>query len=147
MARISDVLNIARRALNVQRTALNITGHNIANANTEGYTRKRVTMSSTIPLRTTEGMLGTGVYIATSAAYATHSSMRRLYQRITVWGGGNTVREFLANSKLLLQNHQNIVWGLSSLSFGIAGKIWRIIPRVLQFDRLYASVRIHSLQR
>lgn len=63
MARISDVLNIARRALNVQRTALNITGHNIANANTEGYTRQRVTMSSTIPLRTTEGLLGTGVYI------------------------------------------------------------------------------------
>ena len=63
MARISDVLNLARRALNVQRTAMNITGHNIANANTEGYTRQRVTMSSTIPLRTTDGMLGTGVQV------------------------------------------------------------------------------------
>ncbi|RCW74728.1 flagellar hook-associated protein FlgK [Saliterribacillus persicus] len=42
-------LEVARRALNTQQSALYTTGHNIANANTEGFTRQRVNMTQTAP--------------------------------------------------------------------------------------------------
>src|SRR5438477_10491893 len=39
-------INIAVSALNAQREALDTAGHNIANANTAGYTRQRVEMAA-----------------------------------------------------------------------------------------------------
>lgn len=39
-------LEIARSGLSAQQTALNTTGHNIANANTPGYSRQRVNMEA-----------------------------------------------------------------------------------------------------
>lgn len=39
---MSNLLNIGRQALSVNTTALNYTGENIANVNTEGYSRQRV---------------------------------------------------------------------------------------------------------
>lgn len=61
-------IETARRSLFTQTAALNTTGHNIANANTEGYTRQRVNMKAAIPIEaygmnnsTMPGQLGTGV--------------------------------------------------------------------------------------
>lgn len=42
-------LEIGRRGLQNQQTALNVTGHNIANANTEGYSRQRPVLEATSP--------------------------------------------------------------------------------------------------
>ncbi|MEL1136146.1 flagellar hook-associated protein FlgK [Desulfitobacterium sp. THU1] len=42
-------LELARRALESQQTALDTTGHNIANANSKGYTRQVVNLQATIP--------------------------------------------------------------------------------------------------
>ncbi|GAB2545201.1 flagellar hook-associated protein FlgK [Gracilibacillus alcaliphilus] len=42
-------LQMAKRALHTQQAALYTTGHNIANANTKGYTRQRVNMEATAP--------------------------------------------------------------------------------------------------
>jgi flagellar hook-associated protein 1 FlgK len=47
MTSIYGTLNIGKVALSVQQMAIDVTGHNIANVNTEGYTRQRVEMSST----------------------------------------------------------------------------------------------------
>ncbi|WP_156288311.1 flagellar hook-associated protein FlgK [Oceanobacillus salinisoli] len=61
-------LEMAKQALFTQQSALHTTGHNIANANTEGYTRQRVNFESSLPSpnasRNREqipGQLGTGV--------------------------------------------------------------------------------------
>lgn len=61
-------IETARRSLFTQTAALSTTGHNIANANTEGYTRQRVNMKASIPIEayglnnsTVPGQLGTGV--------------------------------------------------------------------------------------
>lgn len=61
-------IETARRSLFTQTAALNTTGHNIANANTEGYTRQRVNMKAASPIEaygfsnsTVAGQLGTGV--------------------------------------------------------------------------------------
>ncbi|MBB6282011.1 flagellar hook-associated protein FlgK [Geobacillus subterraneus] len=61
-------LEAARRAMMAQQAALYTTGHNIANANTEGYTRQRVQLEATPPFPTPglnrpniPGQMGTGV--------------------------------------------------------------------------------------
>src|SRR5918995_713875 len=52
----------ALRGLLAQQRALNITGHNIANANTVGYTRQTTTMQSSAGvLEAPAGLIGTGV--------------------------------------------------------------------------------------
>ena len=63
MTTIFGSLNIGRTALSVQQTAINVTGHNIANVNTEGYTRQRVNMESTSSSGYATGTIGTGVGI------------------------------------------------------------------------------------
>lgn len=42
-------LELSRRALEAQQTALNTTGHNISNANTPGYTRQIANLQATTP--------------------------------------------------------------------------------------------------
>lgn len=62
-------LELSRRALESQQVALNITGHNIANANTQGYTRQIANLTSTtpdsIPIAGRNLSLGTGVTLDT----------------------------------------------------------------------------------
>ena len=62
-------LEIARRALGAQQLGINVTGHNIANANTPGYSRQRVELETTLPLFAGQSShlplaLGTGVEVA-----------------------------------------------------------------------------------
>ncbi|WP_106767251.1 flagellar hook-associated protein FlgK [Paenibacillus faecalis] len=61
-------LETAKRSLFTQTAALGTTGHNIANANTEGYSRQVVNMKASIPIEaygmqrsTVPGQMGTGV--------------------------------------------------------------------------------------
>src|SRR5918997_2291916 len=62
-------INTALTSLYAQRRALDVTGQNIANANTEGYTRQRVDMQSQVGsispamYAKTDG-LGTGVAVS-----------------------------------------------------------------------------------
>ena len=42
-------LNLANRARVAQQIGLDITGHNIANANTDGYTRQAAEMQASVP--------------------------------------------------------------------------------------------------
>lgn len=63
-------IEVSKRGLFAQQSALNTTGHNISNANTEGYTRQRANMQATTGLpypgmmATIEpGLLGTGVNV------------------------------------------------------------------------------------
>lgn len=55
--------NIARSGLFAAQRALDITGHNIANVNTKGYTRQRLDQAPSNPLSLPggQGMIGTGV--------------------------------------------------------------------------------------
>lgn len=61
-------LETAKRGLFAQQTAIQTTGHNIANANTKGYTRQMVDFVASKPIEapglshsTAPGQLGTGV--------------------------------------------------------------------------------------
>ena len=55
-------ITMARKALQAGQVAIQTTGHNIANANTPGYTRQRVDLVPTIPFSLgSAGSVGTGV--------------------------------------------------------------------------------------
>ncbi|MED1672236.1 flagellar hook-associated protein FlgK [Pallidibacillus thermolactis] len=54
-------LETAKRALTASQSALYTTGHNISNANTQGYTRQRVDFRTTNPYNAPYGQIGTGV--------------------------------------------------------------------------------------
>jgi flagellar hook-associated protein 1 len=64
MGGISGLLETGRRALMTQQFGISVTGHNIANANTAGYSRQRADLVATQPAKTSYGLLGTGVTIA-----------------------------------------------------------------------------------
>ncbi|TDJ00541.1 MAG: flagellar hook-associated protein FlgK [Caldithrix sp.] len=63
MPNISRILGIARRALQAHQSAMNVASNNIANVNTEGYSRRRIELSAGRSIATPQGVLGSGVNI------------------------------------------------------------------------------------
>jgi len=56
-----SLLNIARTALLTHQRAMNVTGNNVANAQTPGYSRQRLELVEAQPLWTPQGLIGRGV--------------------------------------------------------------------------------------
>jgi len=67
-----NLMNIGKSALFANQAALNVTGHNIANVNTAGYTRQEVVLEIATPTSNSAGYLGRGVTV---------DSVRRSYAR------------------------------------------------------------------
>ncbi len=61
MSGIYGVLQIGARSLLAQQKGLEITGHNIANVNTPGYSRQKANLQTGTPMVTPQGIIGTGV--------------------------------------------------------------------------------------
>lgn len=64
MASIFNSLNIGYSGLNASQVGINVTGNNIANAETEGYSRQRVVTQSAQPISLNPGQRGNGTEIA-----------------------------------------------------------------------------------
>ena len=67
---MANVINTGISALNAFKRQMETTGHNIANVNTEGYSRQRVDLDTRRPESTLQGYIGSGVDV---------SSIRRTY--------------------------------------------------------------------
>ena len=65
MASIFNALHIGYTGLNAAQVGINTTGHNIANAETDGYTRQRVIAVNATPISANPGQVGNGVEIQT----------------------------------------------------------------------------------
>ena len=63
MSSVFNALHIGYTGLSTAQVGINTTGHNIVNAETEGYTRQRVVQSAQMPLFTGSGNVGNGVEI------------------------------------------------------------------------------------
>ena len=61
---IFSILNTAKLGLLSQQLAIEVTGQNIANVQTEGYSRQQVNFEATTPRSFSLGQLGTGVRVA-----------------------------------------------------------------------------------
>ena len=58
---MSGTLSIATRALLLAQRALEVTSHNMANINTEGFSRQKLELTTAKPYQTAVGEIGTGV--------------------------------------------------------------------------------------
>ncbi|WP_027191263.1 flagellar hook-associated protein FlgK [Fundidesulfovibrio putealis] len=64
MPGIASLLNIGQKALNASQVGIEVTGQNIANVNTEGYSRQRVMFQDDLYIDFKPGQIGTGVQAA-----------------------------------------------------------------------------------
>jgi len=94
---IGTIFDIASSGIAAQRLAIEVTGENIANVNTAGYSRQQVVMENK-PVTTANGFgLGTGVQIAT---------VRRSYDgmlQLQIVNGNSSYQENLAKQSALEQ--------------------------------------------
>jgi len=63
MASLFNTLGVGYSGLSAAQVGINTTGHNIANAESEGYTRQRVVTEAVTPLYTAPGNVGNGVKV------------------------------------------------------------------------------------
>lgn len=63
MSSFGGILSIARSAINAHQTAIQVISHNVANAETPGYSRQRVALQENWPAHLPQGILGTGVFV------------------------------------------------------------------------------------
>ncbi|UCF93821.1 MAG: flagellar hook-associated protein FlgK [Desulfobacterales bacterium] len=61
MTDIGGILSLGSQALLTQKKAIHVTGHNVANVNTPGYSRQRVQLETNPPLLMNIGPMGSGV--------------------------------------------------------------------------------------
>ncbi len=67
---MSNLFNLGRRGLSAAQMGLNVTGHNITNVNTPGFSRQQALVSTTNAQGTSAGWVGTGLQT---------DSVRRIY--------------------------------------------------------------------
>lgn len=60
---LGNILSVARSALLAQQTAVQVASQNLSNSATEGYSRQRAALAPGDPVRTTAGLMGTGVRV------------------------------------------------------------------------------------
>ncbi|MGD9043116.1 MAG: flagellar hook-associated protein FlgK [Desulfobacterales bacterium] len=61
MSDLNAILSTAGQALTTQQQAISVTSHNIANVNTPGYSRQKLVMTTSPPVDSDVGPMGTGV--------------------------------------------------------------------------------------
>jgi flagellar hook-associated protein 1 FlgK len=69
MPTLQNALFIGLSGLQANQQGLNVTGHNVSNVNTEGYTRQKIILESNKPLIIQKGIFGTGVNVSKIARF------------------------------------------------------------------------------
>lgn len=92
-------LNAVIRGIYSQQVALNTVGHNIANANTEGYSRQTVNMSTTNPETVYGGgyvyQLGTGVTVDSVTRARDAFTDKQMWKELSSLGYGEMMQDTL----------------------------------------------------
>lgn len=78
MIGLTSLFDIARSALTTSQQALAVTGHNVANVNTPGYSRQEAVLSERPPVNGQPGMAGTGVQATSIRRYTDQFVNRQL---------------------------------------------------------------------
>ena len=78
MIGLTSLFDIARSALTTSQQALAVTGHNVANVNTPGYSRQEAVLTERPPLNGQPGMVGTGVQATSIRRYTDQFINRQL---------------------------------------------------------------------
>jgi flagellar hook-associated protein 1 len=83
----SIALTTGLKALISSQFVLDTVGHNIANANTEGYSRQRVQLGSSMPLQIRGLLMGSGVDASSVQRSVDQLLNRRIFNQVSVAGG------------------------------------------------------------
>lgn len=87
---LSTAMEIGKNGLNVYRIAQEVTGENIANVNTPGYSRQRVILETAPPISSNGFPLGTGVHISSVERYYDKLLQQQLVNAQTTLGHDST---------------------------------------------------------
>lgn len=98
---------IGRRALNAQQFGINVTGQNIANVNTRGYTRQSVQLAELAPTSFNDYALGTGVTVESVQAFRDRFVEARIQTELGIAGRLNAERDSLAPVEVALTGGEN----------------------------------------
>ena len=102
---MSLAMSTALSAMTVAQRLAEISSHNIANANTPGYSRQVAVLRASLPIRTTAGLMGTGVTIDRIMAIRDEFLSMRLNTQQTGLGKSE------AQSKALMETEAIILPG------------------------------------
>jgi len=95
MSGIGMVLNIAATALSAQQNGIHVTAHNIANVNTEGYSRQRPVLDARQPELYGGLVMGRGVEVDTVAQYSDKLIENRLNQEKSNMSSASEMEKYL----------------------------------------------------
>lgn len=87
---MADLLGIGSSALLAYRSALNVVGQNVSNANTAGYSRQRIDLQANAPTAGTVG-IGTGVSVNSIQRLSDRFTFNRLVSQDSSLGRLNTI--------------------------------------------------------
>ena len=95
MSGIGMVLNIAANALNAQQNGIGVTAHNIANVNTEGYSRQRAVLDARQPGLYGGLVMGRGVEVETVSQCSDKLIENRLMQEESNMSSASEMEKYM----------------------------------------------------
>ncbi|MFZ3046442.1 MAG: flagellar hook-associated protein FlgK [Desulfatirhabdiaceae bacterium] len=118
MPGIMTGLYVGRDALMANQLAINVTGQNLANVNTPGYTRQRVNLQTSSVISTPVGTLGTGVNVSRIQRMVDRFTSGRMNQNIQEQGKWQAQKQTLDQVETVftetedygLSHSMNIFW-------------------------------------
>lgn len=102
-----SAFEIGRRAMNANQLGINVTGQNIANVNTAGYTRQTVQLSEAKPAGFGKSAIGTGVTIDGVKAFRDQFIESRLQTETGIAGKLAAKRDALSAVETALQGTES----------------------------------------
>lgn len=114
-----SAFEIGRRALNANQTGINVTGQNISNVNTPGYSRRRVQLTEGNPLNIGGYTIGTGVTVAGIQSFRDTFIQGRIQTETGIAGRLTARRDALSPVETALQGSEN--GGLQNAIAGFFG--------------------------
>jgi len=97
---------IGRRTLNASQMGINLTGQNIANVNTPGYSRRRMQVAETMSMSPQGLSIGTGVRIVGTEAFRDNFLQSRIQTETGIAGRLTSRRDSLAPVEVALQGSE-----------------------------------------
>jgi flagellar hook-associated protein 1 FlgK len=107
MADLLSALDIATRGLLVTQRGVAVTGHNIANVNTPGYSRQRQVLEAEHPVSAADGSIGMGVLQATIQRITDAFVDRQLVAETSSFASLDAQARALSHLDALLGEQQN----------------------------------------
>lgn len=101
---MSGLLGVSITGLRVSQTALRTAGHNIANANTEGYSRQSTDINSLGGNQTGAGFIGNGAYVSQIQRVVDQFIINQMRSDTSMYNEMNSYNQYIAQLNDTLSN-------------------------------------------